>query len=115
MTMPDQKPDVVDRALADLMGTPGAERPHVEVTERVLSAIRNRQTAVRQRSTDQRPFRKQVAWLPLSACVLVMVTGSWIVAFHAAIWSQVAGQRVKSDGTVWVHYTDGRVVPDSNT
>ena len=111
--MSERESDIVQRALADLLATPGPDKPPADVTERVLCAIQDRQLSTQSRDNDQRPFQQQVAWLPLAACVLVMVVGSWLAGSHAALRSQVAGQRVNSDGSVWVMYSDGRTIPIS--
>lgn len=113
--MTNEEPDIVDHALVELLATPGPEKPPIEVVERALNALRIHQVAPHMQRSSHLSFRQQIAWLPLAACVLVMVTGSWVAAFHATLWRHVAAQRVNSDGTVWVHYTDGRVIPDSNT
>ena len=113
--MTAQKPDLLDRAVAELLQTPGCQQlPHA-VAERTLNALRTRQATTCLPQRDYPAFRQQVAWWPLLACVLLMVTGSWVAGFHATLWSREAGHRINPDGSVWVHYTDGRVVLHSNT
>lgn len=113
--MTEQKSDILDRAVAELLLTPGCEQLPQAVVERTLNALRTRQAIPRLLLRDQSSFRQQVAWWPLLACVLLMVTGSWVAGFHGSIWSREAGHRINPDGSVWVHYTDGRVVLSSST
>ncbi len=104
------KQDIVDRAVQALVATEGPDEPPRDITERIRRDIAERSAAHSVRCVALRPLRSQVAWLTLTACVVLMMIGSWTVAFHESLFSRVAGRHIFPDGTVLVHYTDGRVI-----
>jgi hypothetical protein len=108
--MNEEPPDIVDRALARLLSTSGPQVVPAELMDRVRHALEGFEVERRVHRNVRLTLREQVAWAPLAACMMVIVVGSWVAALHGALFSTVAGQRVLRDGTVWVHYTDGRVV-----
>lgn len=104
------KLDIVDRAVQALLATQGADEPPRDITEQIRREIDERSAAHPVCCVALSPLRSQVAWLTLTACVVLMIMGSWTVAFHESLFSRVAGRQIFPDGTVFVHYTDGRVI-----
>ena len=107
-------PDIVDRAVKALLATEGPGEPPRDVTEQIRHDIGQRCAAHPVRCIAPSPLRSQIAWPALTACVALMMIGSWIVGFHESLFSRVAGRHVSPDGTVFVHYTDGRVIAGNN-
>jgi|GEM_PF-2738688 len=108
--MSDQQQDIVDRALAEILSTTGADEPPAEVMQTVRRVCEERAAAHPVTRSLQPSERSRVDWLSLSACVALMTVGSWVAGFHGALFSQVAGRHIATDGTVQLHYSDGRVV-----
>jgi hypothetical protein len=116
MTMSEDvpKPDIVDRAAKALLATEGPDEPPSDITEKIRRDIDERCAVHPAQCVALSPSQGPVAWLTLTACVVLMIIGSWIVAFHGALFSRMAGRHIFPDETVFVHYTDGRVIARSN-
>ena len=110
--MPEDVPqrDIVDRAVKALVSTQGAEEPPRAVTEQIRRDINERHTIDSVRPVEINPPETQITWLKLAACLVLMIIGSWVVGFHKSIFSRVAGRSSFPNGTVFVYYTDGRVI-----
>lgn len=107
--MSEPKPDIVDQALAKLMASSSTGKIPAEVISRLEQQIQNRQITKAREKIQSSSRQTQVAWFPLTSCLLIMMLASGIAGYHKTLFRTTAGQCLTGDGQLQVYYSDGQV------